>query len=123
MLLSSAEGSEYALWLESREGASSAGSAPRLVIECGPPAPPPVFDLPDNPDVPDSQQAAGLLELQSDSELTLTVRLEDGAVQFASFDVPIPAAAGDDPVQRAPSGSWTNTTRCWESPKRTKTSR
>ncbi len=65
------------------------------------PLPPVTVDLPDNPIVPADDQAAAYAQLEANSTQTVTVRVEDGAVRFASFALPVPAEVGPDPLARA----------------------
>jgi Leucine-rich repeat (LRR) protein/Zn-dependent metalloprotease len=65
------------------------------------PPPPVTVDLPDNPPVPVDDQAAAYARLEANSTQTVTVRVEDGAIRFASFAVPVPVEVGVDPLARA----------------------
>lgn len=63
---------------------------PRLVVSCAPVTEP----LPIDPTTGDVAQQAGIALLQSLSTEPPVIRIERGAVRFASFDVPVPAAVG-----------------------------
>ena len=63
---------------------------PRLVVSCAPVSEP----LPIDPTTGDVAQQAGIELLQSLSTGPVELRIERGAVRFASFDVPVPASVG-----------------------------
>lgn len=65
---------------------------PRLVVSCAPVPEP----IPADPSTGDVAQQAGVGLLQSLSTTPVQLRIERGAVRFASFDVAVPAAVGSN---------------------------
>src|SRR6185295_17979876 len=66
--------------------------APKLVVEC---ATPDDVDAPDQ-SAADQRQTAGIARLRQSSGTPLRLSLKHGALDFATFDIPIPPAAGSD---------------------------
>jgi len=65
---------------------------PRLVVSCAPVPEP----IPVDPTTGDAAQQAGIELLQSLSTVPVELRIERGAVRFASFEVPVPVAVGSN---------------------------
>lgn len=65
---------------------------PRLVVSCAPEPEP----LPIDPATGDVAQQEGIELLQSLSTVPVELRIERGAVRFASFEVPVPAGIGSN---------------------------
>lgn len=71
-------------------GVAGQPPGPRLVVSCAPvPEPAPV-----DPTTGDIAQQSGIALLESLSTVPVELRIERGAVRFASFDVPVPGAVG-----------------------------
>lgn len=72
-------------------------TAPRLVVQCTPPVAPPLF----SGAAGDARQMVGFGRLALASTTTPTLRLKNGAVTFAAFDVAIPPTVPNDGLARA----------------------
>ena len=96
ILLQPFAGDQLDLRFASRENGLEA-TRPRLVVHCAVNTPPPAFDS----SAGDARQMAGFARLQAASLITPTLRLERGAVRFATLDVPVPTNILSDGLSRA----------------------